>query len=138
MGTFVSDAESKQRPTSKIAVYKGDTFFEKNNLPKMDILKIDVEGFESRVLRGLSEKLRKDRPVIMMEMLEAARKNANNSGPFMDDLYEDAPVFEVACTSISSSYRLRPVDISSSEEILIVPNEKVAMLKSVLTGRPRK
>jgi FkbM family methyltransferase len=36
---------------------------------KFDVIKIDVEGAELEVLEGLSDKIRQDRPVILMEIL---------------------------------------------------------------------
>lgn len=41
----------------KTQTYKGDDFIEEENLPKPDIVKIDVEGAELEVLKGLKDTL---------------------------------------------------------------------------------
>jgi hypothetical protein len=45
-----------------------DAFVEENNVPRVDILKIDVEGAEVSLLRGAEQSIRRFRPVIMLEM----------------------------------------------------------------------
>lgn len=49
----------KEAKSESVEVVKGDDFVEKNNLPIPNIVKIDVEGYEYRVLRGLKKSLEK-------------------------------------------------------------------------------
>lgn len=44
-----------------------------------NLIKIDVEGFETFVLRGLSQTIMKSRPPIVMEMISAHLKNSGTS-----------------------------------------------------------
>jgi FkbM family methyltransferase len=65
-GTFslsVSQGADKQTVLVKVA----DTLPEIINLPHLALIKIDVEGFEYQVLRGLSATLKKHRPRIIFE-----------------------------------------------------------------------
>jgi FkbM family methyltransferase len=126
LGSFIGD----QRPDSrvqKLPVWNGDEFLGSNGLLRMDIVKIDVEGFEYRVLLGLRERLRQERPVILMEVSPATRSEMVSESAFRQHLYEDARLFEVSAVNISSSYRLRPFRFESSGEILIVPGEKIPL-----------
>ncbi|MCX7744998.1 MAG: FkbM family methyltransferase [Flavobacteriales bacterium] len=52
----------------KIFSYKVDTLIGAFNLPKVDFLKVDVEGFELSVLKGCNNLLVKYRPVILCEI----------------------------------------------------------------------
>lgn len=50
------------RNTAVFPVGLGDTFFGRNKLPPIGIPKVDVEGFERRVIQNLRNRLRRDRP----------------------------------------------------------------------------
>jgi FkbM family methyltransferase len=58
-----------------VAIRHGDTFLRAEKLPRVDILKLDVEGYERRVLWGLRETLERDRPIILMELIGSSEKS---------------------------------------------------------------
>src|SRR5262249_5416419 len=84
-----------------LPVRQGDTFFAVNRLPRIDILKVDVEGFESTVFHGLRERLRRDRPVIVTEISGTDRSGFGTLDVFANAMYDDFELFAVGCTSIS-------------------------------------
>jgi FkbM family methyltransferase len=131
-GSFVAREKNSHGNVRKLSVRKGDSFFESHSLPAVNLLKIDVEGFEIPVLRGLRQRLRQNRPVILMEVSAATRAEMGTEEEFRKHLYQDAHIFEVASISISSSYRLRQFRFATSEEILVVPEEKLATVRDVL------
>lgn len=49
-------------------VERFETWWERQGQPAIDLIKIDVEGHERSVLRGLSRYIRSNRPVIVMEI----------------------------------------------------------------------
>jgi FkbM family methyltransferase len=59
------------------------SYLEQKPLPKIDLIKIDVEGFEYHVLQGASEVLRKYKPVLYIELSE---KNLNQQGSSANDV----------------------------------------------------
>lgn len=46
---------------------KGDDFLEQNQIEKINFIKIDVEGFEYEVFKGLSKTIRNSKPTIIFE-----------------------------------------------------------------------
>lgn len=73
-GTFVAGHEAhNNRPAGRLQLVHADRYLENLNLPTIDLIKIDVEGFELSTLRGLQATLRRYRPVVMLELSDAAR-----------------------------------------------------------------
>jgi FkbM family methyltransferase len=136
-GTFMAGPGAPSRNVRKLSVRRGDDFCEGRGLPPLDLLKMDVEGFEIRVLRGLKERIRQDRPVILMEVSDQTRAEMKSEDEFRKCLYENARVFEVGCVSISSSYRLKSFRFSTSGEILVVPEEKLPTLEGIIPAARR-
>lgn len=54
--------------SQKTEVIAIDTWFARSNLPKVDLVKIDVEGNELSVLKGMKTVIEKFRPLIIMEV----------------------------------------------------------------------
>jgi len=65
--SFVSELKGKNFLTEESSVCIGDTVADENLLTRLDFIKIDVEGFEAKVIRGLKNSIIKFRPVIFME-----------------------------------------------------------------------
>jgi FkbM family methyltransferase len=130
LGSFLVAPETDCK-IEKLPVWKGDEFLKSNGLPKIDIVKIDVEGFEVRVISGLRERLCKDRPVILMEVGPTTRAEMVSETAFRQCLYPEAQIFGVGAVNISSTYRLNPFHFESSREILVVPSENASLLEVV-------
>jgi FkbM family methyltransferase len=77
--SMLEDFRPNQKTFRKeyIACFSPTEIFEKYNLPKIGILKIDVEGAEKEVLEGFAAKIVQDQPFIQLEILPAY--NAENT-----------------------------------------------------------
>lgn len=57
-------------PHENIHVIRFDDFAAKNNLKNVDIIKIDIEGFEMNMLKGAEQTLKKFKPLLFIEVDE--------------------------------------------------------------------
>lgn len=69
IGSFDAATVSKGNTLAgELQLVQGDAFFAANGLLQPTLMKIDVEGFEKNVLRGLRETLVRSRPVLVTEI----------------------------------------------------------------------
>jgi len=52
----------------KVSVETLDNFVARKNIAKLDVIKLDVDGFEVKVLKGAKKTLKSLKPVILMEL----------------------------------------------------------------------
>jgi FkbM family methyltransferase len=75
-GSFMAEhAKNNNIKIGKLEIVEGDFYISKLNLRKIDLIKIDVEGFEKYVLLGLKDTLKKYRPFVVMEYSRVTRNN---------------------------------------------------------------
>jgi FkbM family methyltransferase len=122
-GTFsLSDSDSVGT-RQQLTVMKGDDIPQINLLERLDLIKIDVEGFEYNVLRGLRKTLNKHHPRIIFEYDASYWKkssgNLNNCIEFLTELnYITYHVTSAGCELI-----IDPQDVLA-ENLFSVPIRK--------------
>lgn len=73
-GSFMAEhAKDNNIKYGKLEIVEGDLYISKLNLKRVDLIKIDVEGFEKYVLLGLRDTLAKYRPSVVMEYSRVTR-----------------------------------------------------------------
>jgi FkbM family methyltransferase len=83
-GSFVPSHESENNESSeKLQVVKADAYLSKMGLSNIDLIKIDVEGFEKNVLLGLRESLQRYRPIVFIEFSEETKSSLKGKDEFM-------------------------------------------------------
>jgi FkbM family methyltransferase len=70
LGTFaeVEQYDRPLRPVATCSVRQGSKYLSEIGVGSVDAVKIDVQGFEPEVLRGLSDVLKRNRPVVWCEI----------------------------------------------------------------------
>jgi FkbM family methyltransferase len=63
-----------------------DDYVDQHGITKIDVIKMDIEGAELPALRGMLRLLRRDQPLILMEVNRAASENAGHSTAEIWDL----------------------------------------------------
>ena len=74
-----SQAEQGAFPSVEVAVRVLDEFLEEAQITRVDLVKIDVEGFEMNVLRGAKRLLSEMRPVLFIELDDRNLRDQNSS-----------------------------------------------------------
>lgn len=67
-----------------IEVQKLDDYISQNSIPKVDVMKIDVEGFEMNVLLGAEQSIREWKPYLFVEIDERNLQMNNSSFKSME------------------------------------------------------
>jgi FkbM family methyltransferase len=60
--------KTKSKKTEQIKLMTLDTYFNKNKIEKVDFIKLDVDGYEYKILKGAKKTLKKFKPIIIMEL----------------------------------------------------------------------
>lgn len=89
-GNRISLSNENNKNNSKIHVERLDDWIKDKNLSRIDLIKIDVEGFELNVLKGAEETIKKHTPVLFIELddnnLKAVGNSASELIKFLENL----------------------------------------------------
>lgn len=133
-GSFIQRSDWHDGKSIKLPVRNGDKLFERLSLPRIDLMKIDVEGFEPFVLQGLAHRIRDDRPAILMEMSDQGRNGFGSENGLRSLLYDDAVIADVTGRA-GREYKLVDFDYATSREAVIVPPEMADFINSRMHRR---
>jgi FkbM family methyltransferase len=67
-GQFHAQALSAPAGAVQLPIRHADRFLAEQGVAKVDVIKIDIQGFEPQALRGLRATLQRDRPVVSVEL----------------------------------------------------------------------
>ncbi len=125
-GSLVDGRGGNSGASIPIAIRKADEFLAEQGIAGVGIIKIDVEGFEPAVLRGLRPVIEKDRPFILVEISPNGLAELRGEEGLRSCVYDSAQFFEVTgrnrLAHALSPYRFEPREC----EVLIVPPEHLA------------
>lgn len=66
--SFSAGANNNTRESMELEIVPGDAALKEAGLMRVDLVKMDIEGFEKSALLGLADTLRRDRPVVVFEL----------------------------------------------------------------------
>ncbi|MFD2864308.1 FkbM family methyltransferase [Mucilaginibacter antarcticus] len=106
-GTFTLSDKVSGDETQRVVIKVADDLNEVKALDRLDLIKIDVEGFEYNVLRGLNQTLKQHKPRILFEYDEnywlRAGSTMADCYQFLQALnYRFYQVSSVGCTPIAN------------------------------------
>ncbi|MBX9945502.1 MAG: FkbM family methyltransferase [Reyranella sp.] len=98
-------------------------------LPRVDVVKIDVEGGEANVIAGAHNVLTKMRPVLMMEVSDGALRAQGSSEAALLERLRGELGYEVLVLSATTGLVERRIDgMPLSANVIAMPNEQLAGL----------
>jgi len=117
-----------------VQVVRGDEFFTANQLPPISLLKIDVEGYEAKVLEGLQQTLWHDRPPILMEIQPEPEADVRSlkTTTIEDLLYPDHLLFSVGVSR--GHYTLSRFSPKEERATLVLPAELAGIIPGTNTN----
>ena len=132
-GSFVSGFHLNRTTSIVLSIREGDKVVTEMGINPVSLMKIDVEGFEPFVLKGLAQTLRTYRPIIVMELSDRTRQTmAEENLSLSSLLYDDVVLFEIVPINRRGKFRLEKKSFKTlSDEdrelldLLIVPREHV-------------
>ncbi|MDA1370136.1 MAG: FkbM family methyltransferase [Proteobacteria bacterium] len=153
IGSFdASTVEKGNQAAGELSLVCGDEYFERHPIPGVDLVKIDVEGFERRVLAGLRQTLMRWRPIIVCEINYGKDLSFGSLEAFRAALPENYALFAFDNRKTDGSkarrkgaqarktgrYQLIPYTRwleSGQDDIIACPAEKQDVLPMQGTGR---
>jgi len=88
-GNRISFDRNNSKPKSRIKVERLDHWSEKNQVQDIDLIKIDIEGFEFKALMGGEGIIRKKMPILFIELDDNNLKEVGDSAKSLVKLLED-------------------------------------------------
>lgn len=132
-GSFVADHDAGNRHVGDLELHHGDSFVRQHHISSIDLMKIDVEGFEQQVLEGLKESLATYRPIIVTELSPTTRRSFANEQEFYDSFPQDYEFYRFAIANRSNgSYAIRPFDYQAHykrKDVIACPKEKRHLMR---------
>jgi hypothetical protein len=105
-------------------MFHGDTYLNEQRIDHVHLIKLDVDGNELEILRGLRNTLNRDRPIILIEAMEGIREFHGD----LPDQYQY--VQHVPLGGLIAGKKLCDVGVQAAGNVFCVPREQLSLLPS--------
>ena len=85
----VGAAPDGEQERGQVAFVKLDTYAGAHKLGRVDFIKLDVDGYETKILRGARELLKRDRPTLIVEMGDYWQQSVGDSIEALVEVLDD-------------------------------------------------
>ena len=139
MGSFVKESASLGQAEELLEIRVGDDVIAKAGVASVDLIKMDIEGYERLALSGLERTLRKHRPIVAFELSANPKsplsiKNNEELRSLFPEKYEFL-IFSDRSDPMTGTYVLDPIsgllrfDQVEQYDLVAYPIEKQAFIK---------
>ncbi len=110
----------------------GDDYLVERGIDRVDLIKMDVEGFEVSALKGLAKTLRKNRPIIIMEYDQRTIAQLSDQQALLSLIGDSYRAFQFKgsgpryffLAEQPDAYHLTPFEHDVVGTVVLVPDEK--------------
>jgi FkbM family methyltransferase len=110
-------ATDRNRSLGQLDVANGDDYLGSHGISRIDLIKIDVEGWEKHVLLGLRNTLNEIAPIVFLEMSETTLKTFRNLSEFWKCVPSSYQASYVKCGR--TGVRYMPFDCRQPGNVLL-------------------
>ncbi|MBI3445756.1 MAG: FkbM family methyltransferase [Magnetospirillum sp.] len=126
-GSFISGHNLSNRELGRLPLVAGDAYLAEQGIDRVDLIKLDAEGFEPLILAGLTATLRRCRPVVAFEMSMADTRPGQNPASILTPFGDGWTAYVLG--GGPDHYQLRPfAEAREGITVVMVPAEKEAGL----------
>ncbi len=151
--TFISELKAKHFAVEELQVRHGDSIVNQYGINQLDFIKIDVEGFEAKVIAGLKNTIHRFRPIIMLEWNNDISKTQFREHDLFQQVFHDYIIKAIIHSHHPSRWHAKTfakirrffyktftekkwviddfVAVYDYQHVLLVPTEKTSMLKGL-------
>jgi FkbM family methyltransferase len=104
----------------ELAIARGDTILAAERLDRLDLVKIDVEGYERYALEGLADTLRRFEPIVVFEFTDVTRDTFEDAASVLRLFPPGYRLFEIA-EKRRDGASLGEFDFERSGDVLACP-----------------
>lgn len=110
-----------------------DDFVKLQELKKIDVIKIDIEGAEMKAFNGMTETLRNSRPLIVCELCEEHQARAGYTTQAVKQWMAETARMQAFKVMESGKLKETPIEETHlADNIVFVPHERVHEVKTLL------
>lgn len=139
VGSFRKDHDERNDYFNDLDVRIGDEIIEERQIKQVDIIKIDVEGFEREALEGLHSTIANSRPLVIAEISATTRKTFGSKDDFESVFPKEYSFYQFSGVSREGSkYKVAPFDYDKHTghlDVIAVANEKRIYLGNKITNK---
>lgn len=134
-GSFRPQYSELNTPYALLQVVVGDEYL-KDKINAVDVIKIDVEGYESEVLKGLRLTLERYRPGVILELSDSTVKQMGSSSGLLDLFPDGYRTFYIQSRELRGwlferpGLRLSALDSLREGNALVIPTERLPALRA--------
>ncbi len=121
--------DGKNMTTTEVDCVTLDQFIDDQRIPKIDLVKVDVELAEAKVMKGMKKTIHQSRPFILMEVLPIQTTEA-----FFEEFCSQTEYtpFWITSRGVENVGKIRGDTSNRFRNYLFVPREKVELLNKLL------